>query len=151
MFYRLYSARKIAENLRDFPNGQISTFHVDTITLKKAFSSRLIRQAVLLKFPKNFEFTRSSTSSDIITSGPSAFKKGYRINFAVEARNRLIFLVTLMIPVSTSALTTEGNMRKVKSEKIQINGRHVNSGIFRRESGLLQGFSRRSQELGRIG
>ena len=86
MFYRLYSARKIAENLRDLPNGQISTFHVDTITLKKAFSSRLIRQAVLLKFPKNFEFTRSSTSSDIITSGPSAFKKGYRIIFAVEAQ-----------------------------------------------------------------
>ena len=33
VFYRLCSAREIAENLRDLPNGQISTFHVDTITL----------------------------------------------------------------------------------------------------------------------
>lgn len=36
------------------------------------------------KFPHKFQFTRSATSWDIITTGPSAFKKGYRIIYVAK-------------------------------------------------------------------
>ena len=83
-FNMFYSASDIAHFLGDLPNGQISTFHVDNLTLKKAFANRQMRKALKLKFPKKFEFSLASTSMDVITEGPSAFKKGYRISFTVE-------------------------------------------------------------------
>jgi hypothetical protein len=84
VFSKFYSATDIAIFLGNIPNGQVSTFHVDITTLKKAFANRKVRKALTLKFPAMFQFSIASTKTDVVTEGPSAFKKGYRISFTME-------------------------------------------------------------------
>ena len=86
VYHRIISAHEIAEALGNLPGGQLSTFHVDNDTLKKAFANKFIREILKDKFPMRYDFSRSSTVMDVIKSGPSAFLTGYRIifNFEVE-------------------------------------------------------------------
>jgi hypothetical protein len=81
---QLISAHGIAEFLGDLPDSKISTFRIDIHSLKKAFSSQIIRDALTSKFRHKFQYTRSATSWDIITAGSSAFKKGCRIIFTTK-------------------------------------------------------------------
>jgi hypothetical protein len=86
VYHRIISAHEIAEALGNLPGGQLSTFHVDNDTLKKAFANKFLREILKDKFPMRYDFSRSSTVLDVIKSGPSAFLTGYRIifNFEVE-------------------------------------------------------------------
>jgi hypothetical protein len=81
---QLICAHEIAEFLGDLPDSKISTFRIHIDSLKKAFSSQIIRDALTSKFPHKFQFTRSAISWEIITAGPSAFKKGCRIIFTAK-------------------------------------------------------------------
>ena len=80
---RFYNAHEIADNLGGLPNGQLSTFHVAVDTLKKALSEERLRQALTTILPGKFEFLRSSTRFDIVTTGRFAFPRGYQIKFVV--------------------------------------------------------------------
>ena len=42
---KFYSATDIANYLGDIPNGQVSNFHVDITTMKKAFANLKLRFA----------------------------------------------------------------------------------------------------------
>ena len=80
---KFYNAHEIADNLGGLPNGQLSTFHVAVDTLKKALSEERLRQALTTILPGKFEFLRSSTRFDIVTTGRFAFPKGYQSKFVV--------------------------------------------------------------------
>ena len=81
---QLISAHEIVEFLCGLPDNKVSTFRIDIDSLKKAFSSQIIRDALKTKFLHKFQFIRSATSWDIITTGPSAFKKGYSIIYTAK-------------------------------------------------------------------
>jgi hypothetical protein len=84
VYHRIISAQYIAEALGNLQSGQLSTFHVDSNTLKKAFANKIIREALKLKFPGRYDFSRASTAFDVIKSGSSAFLMEYRIIFEME-------------------------------------------------------------------
>jgi hypothetical protein len=67
---KIYSAYHIAEAVGNSLEGQLSTFRVDTDTLKKAFATKNIRDGLMRGVPGRSEFNRSSTQFDVITSGP---------------------------------------------------------------------------------
>lgn len=106
-FNMFYSASDIAHFLGDLPNGQISTFHVDNLTLKKAFANRKMRKALKLKFPKKFEFSLASTSMDLITEGPSALKRDIESVLQWKLESRATCAMTSMVSVTTYVSTTE--------------------------------------------
>jgi hypothetical protein len=56
VYHRIISAQHIAEALGNLPGGQLSTFHVDNDTLKKAFANQKIREALRLRFPGRYGF-----------------------------------------------------------------------------------------------
>ena len=66
VYHRTISAHEIAETLGNLPGGQLSTFHVDNDTLKKAFANKFIREVLKDKFPLRYDFSRSSTVLDVI-------------------------------------------------------------------------------------
>ena len=70
---KLYNARDIAENLNGLLNGGLSTFHVESDTLKKALANEIVRYAISSVLPGRFEIFRSSTRFDIISAGPFPF------------------------------------------------------------------------------
>lgn len=78
---RYYNAHEIATHLGQLPHGQLSSFHVELDTLKKALSNELIRHALSAVLPGKLEFFRSSTRFDVISSGNSSFRHGYQVKF----------------------------------------------------------------------
>jgi hypothetical protein len=54
---QLISAHEIVKLLGDLPDSKIPTFRIDIDSLKKAFSSQIIRDALTSKFPHKFQFT----------------------------------------------------------------------------------------------
>jgi hypothetical protein len=78
---RFYTTVDIAENLCQLPQGQLSTFHVEIDTLKKALANQTLKLALSTILPGRFEYMRYGTRHDIITTGPNSFPKGYQLKF----------------------------------------------------------------------
>jgi hypothetical protein len=78
---RFYTTVDIAENLCQLPQGQLSTFHVEIGTLKKALANQTLKLALSTILPGTFEYMRYGTRHDIITTGPNSFPEEYQLKF----------------------------------------------------------------------
>ena len=87
-WHRLYSARETADHLGQLSHGNLSSFHVEVDTLKRALATGVIRQSLLSLLPTRFDFVRSSTANDIITTGSSPFKSGYQVKNSYECESK---------------------------------------------------------------